>query len=260
MFWLKWLKSCCLHRARSSTTKSHCGLRMSYEGSEIADKYLPWVKSTEVWSALSWRRIGWREFIFHVKSQPFQPDVPLWQKGELVYQISLSPSSTTGYSYSTTFTSVVFIHALCRQLSWLVCTILFISCICYSTISVFLRYLPMHMYYLCNLWVAFHSVLVMLYLILSHLFASCISLIVVKHVPYQAHIILNAFLEEYASDEEYWFCIFPSILYFVDVFGLSFKAFKRKFESSIHPPLVDILSVLTIGNKASTRCLCLLKA
>ena len=42
----------------------------------------------------------------------------------------------------------------------------------------------------------------MLCLIMLHLFACCITLIVVKHVIYQARTVVNAFLDEYASDEE----------------------------------------------------------
>jgi hypothetical protein len=76
----------------------------------------------------------------------------------------------------------------------------------------------------------------MLCLILLHLFACCITLIVIKPVIYQARTVVNAFLEEYASDEEDRFSIFPSVLYSAAVIRLSFKAFERKFESPIHPP------------------------
>ena len=59
-----------------------------------------------------------------------------------------------------------------------------------------------HCYLVYSLSVAFHSDSVMFCLILLHLFACCIILIVVKPIIHQARTVVNAFLEEYASDKE----------------------------------------------------------
>ena len=49
---------------------------------------------------------------------------------------------------------------------------------------------------------AFISVCTMLYLILLHLFACCVTLIVVNPVIHHARTVVNDFIDEYASDEE----------------------------------------------------------
>ena len=113
------------------SNQEYCGSRR-----ELKRVYLQWTEESlslvKVWRSptsiyhewnqlesdqlRSWWRIGRGEFILCVKSQPLQPDIVLWQKGKLVYQILQSPSSTTGSLDITAFPSTVYICAPCRQL------------------------------------------------------------------------------------------------------------------------------------------------
>src|SRR3990170_559102 len=123
--WVRVLKSRCLHRTKTSATKSHCGWRRSLSKVlEIADKYLPRVKFN--WSLISSQLKENRMErvvapVFNHKS--LQPDVVLWQKGELVYQIIESPSSTTGYL------DLLFISARIRYSCSRSSSCCYISCI-----------------------------------------------------------------------------------------------------------------------------------
>lgn len=72
-------------------------------------------------------------------------------------------------------------------------------------------------------------------LILLHLYACCITLILVKLVISQARTIVNAFIDEYASYQEDLFSLFPSLHYSTAVIGICFNTFERNFESPIDP-------------------------
>ena len=72
----------------------------------------------------------------------------------------------------------------------------------YLSSSVFIQIQLVPSIRLCNLSIVFVFVHTMPCLILLHLFACCITLIVVKPLIPEACADINAFIEEYASDDE----------------------------------------------------------
>ena len=65
------------------------------------------------------RRIGRREFIFRVKSQPLQPDVVLVQKDELVEQIPSRHRASLVTSATRIYIRSVFLHVICLDACFL---------------------------------------------------------------------------------------------------------------------------------------------